>query len=64
MILKAKYADREKYPICYVNTDFIVDVFEHKGNYIAYTFDNERCGYIIEREVWERYIEVQNESRD
>ena len=42
--------------VCFVNIDFVVDIFPVKdpfGNiikYRAYTFDNERGGYLIDKE--------------
>lgn len=33
---------------CLINTDFIVDIFRKKDKWIAYTFDNEREGYILQ----------------
>lgn len=41
---------------CYINTDFILDVFEKDGKYIAYTFDNERGGYAIKKTVFDKFL--------
>ena len=49
---------------CYVNLDFVVDIFPHDNGYIAYTFDNERGGYIISKEDFERDMRgTENERR-
>ena len=41
---------------CYVNIDFVVDVYPYENGYIAYTFDNERGGYIISKEEFDKHI--------
>lgn len=54
-MLKAIYEPTDE--PCFVNMDYVVDVFIEDGQYIAYTFDNERGAYIIEKsdfEEWER----------
>ena len=45
---------------CYVNMDCVIDVM-HKGeNWIAYTFDNDRGGYIITQEDLNKCFENWN----
>ena len=54
-MLKAVYEPTDEQ--CFINMDFVVDVFIKDGKYTAYTFDNERGGYIIKKsdfEEWER----------
>ena len=62
MMLKAIYqGDKRK---CYVNGDFIVDAFPFLGNgeqILAYTYDNDRTGYIIDKEEWDKFIKVEEE---
>ena len=70
MFLKAIYIDTNEE--CYVNTDFVVDIFiESKSfhlidgtanRYIAYTFDNERRGYAISKADFERLLKEERED--
>ena len=59
MIVKAIYkaTDQE----CYVNMDYVIDIFPIETvdgyDYIAYTFDNDRDGYIISEEEFNKYKE-------
>ena len=55
MFIKAIYEPtKEK---CYINTDYIIEVYPKVGRYLAYTFDNEREGYYIEQTDFDRYME-------
>lgn len=46
MIIKAVYEPTNDE--CWINTDYIIDIFrDKKGRLLAYTFDNERGAYII-----------------
>lgn len=45
MFIEAIY--KETWQKCYINMDCVIDVFCEDGEYIAYTFDNDRGGYII-----------------
>lgn len=68
MFIEATYVETGEQ--CYVNTDFIVDIFIKKVHqnflgtnktevvtqYIAYTFDNERRGYAISKEDFEKLL--------
>ena len=58
MIIKASY---DKKP-CFLNTDYILDVFEDDGKYKAYTLDVERDGYEIEPEEFKKWISKTNED--
>ena len=55
MFIKAIHIDtRER---CYINTDFIVDIFKGtNAQYVAYTFDNERGGYAISKSDFEKVL--------
>lgn len=53
MFIKAIYEPtKEK---CYVNTDYIVDLYTKVGRYLAYTFDNERGGYLIDKAEFDSF---------
>lgn len=52
MIIKALY-DNEP---CFLNTDYVVDIFKDGKGYIAYVLDVERKGYHISKEDVERLI--------
>lgn len=68
MFIEATYIETSEQ--CYVNTDFIVDICRrivHQNflgtdttkivtQYIAYTFDNERRGYEISKEDFEKLL--------
>lgn len=41
---------------CYINMDFVVDAFPCEEGVVAYTFDNERGGYVIKMEKFMEYI--------
>lgn len=57
MIIKALYDDKP----CFLNADYIVDIFQENFNsYIAYTLDNEREGYVISAETFERLKTYKN----
>ena len=59
MFCKAKY---ENDP-CYLNMDFVVDIFpnnDYQQSYTAYTFDNERRGYIIKKDEIDKWLEFTN----
>jgi len=59
MIIRALYDNKP----CFVNTDYIVDVFQEDFNsYIAYTLDNEREGYVIGKEDFEKWLKFQNDD--
>ena len=70
MFLKAIYIDTNEE--CYVNTDFIVDIFiksksfhlinETVYKHIAYTFDNELRGYAISKADFERLLKEERED--
>jgi len=52
-MIKAIY--KETGQECWLNMDFVVDAFPCEDGIIAYTFDNERGGYVISKkdfEVW------------
>lgn len=44
MIIPAVYDGKN----CYLNTDYIVDIFCTNGEFIAYTLDTQRNGYVID----------------
>jgi hypothetical protein len=68
MFIEATHIDTREQ--CYVNTDFIVDIFiktvhqnflgtnktEVVTQCIAYTFDNERRGYAISKSDFEKLL--------
>lgn len=68
MFIEATYVETGEQ--CYVNTDFVVDIFVERRHlnylgtdttkivtqYIAYTFDNERRGYAISKEDFEKLL--------
>lgn len=68
MFIEATYVETGKQ--CYINTDFVVDIFMEKihqnylgtnttkvvTQYIAYTFDNERRGYAISEFDFEKLL--------
>jgi len=68
MFIEAIHIDTREQ--CYVNTDFIVDIFKKRvpqnylhnedygtnTQYIAYTFDNERGGYAISKLDFEKVL--------
>lgn len=59
MFCKAKY---ENDP-CYLNMDFVVDIFPNNDiqqSYTAYTYDNERRGYIIKKDEIDKWLEFTN----
>lgn len=45
---------------CFVNMGYVIDVFPHKNGYRAYTFDNERRGYVISKADFEMYMDKMN----
>lgn len=50
--------------LCWVNMDYVVDVFEDKeydNVVIAYTFDNERGGYTMNATHFRYYLEAKDE---
>ena len=56
--IKALYDEKEP---CYINLDFIVDVFPHgRDKWIAYTFDDDRQGYVITDKDFKDAIERDN----
>ena len=58
-MIKAIYKETGK--SCWINTDYIVDVFPYDvGRVIAYTFDNERGGYIMDLYDFEKEINNEN----
>lgn len=59
MIVKAKY-DGEP---CYLNTNYVVDIFPHGNMYIAYVLDVARKGYQISKEVLDEIIKGENDER-
>jgi len=58
MIVKAEY--EETHEPCFVNMDYVIDVFPHKNGYLAYTFDNERRGYVISKSDFENFMDKMN----
>lgn len=46
MIVKAIYMPTGKE--CYLNTDYIVDIFKENGWHIAYVLDDGRGGYFLD----------------
>ena len=59
MIIRALYDDKP----CYLNADYIVDIFQEDFNsYIAYTLDNERQGYVIGKEDFEKWLNYKNDE--
>ena len=60
MIIKAIYKHDQVH--CYLNTDYVVDVFEEQGKYIAYTLDNDRDGYEITEEDFEKWQQFANSA--
>lgn len=54
--IKANCKDTNK--DCYLNLNFIVDVFSYgTDNYIAYTDTRRTCGYIINRKEFDDFLE-------
>lgn len=54
-MIKAIYEETKE--SCYVNMNYVIDVFPYNFNqYRAYTFDNERHAYLIDREDFENYL--------
>jgi len=54
-MIKAIY--KETGQSCWVNMDYIVDVFPYDvGRVIAYTLDNERGGYVMDLFDFEKEI--------
>ena len=62
MFIKAKC--KEDNSICILNTDYVVDIIYSKCQWIAYTFDNERSGYILEATDVERLQEEQEQKHE
>ena len=62
MIVKAIYKPTGEE--CYVNMDYVVDIFpiEGRNDYVAYTFDNDRDGYIISQEELDKYLDGKDEQ--
>lgn len=58
MIVKAKY-DGEP---CYLNTNYVVDIFPNGKYYTAYVLDVERKGYTISKEVLDEIIKAESEE--
>lgn len=58
MFIKAKYEETNQ--PCILNTDYIIDIFYDKCRWVAYTFDNERRGYIIDANVVEKLQEEES----
>lgn len=49
MLIKAIYEPDKRE--CFINTDFIVDIFPYDDkSYIMYSIDNERGGYVISKD--------------
>lgn len=47
---------------CYVNTDYVIEIYPKVGRYLAYTFDNERQGYLIDKAEFDKFLEEQKSS--
>ena len=60
MLIKAVYEDRRR--PCFVNMDYVIDVFPHGDDFIAYTFDNERGGYIIKKRDFDEWMKGENDG--
>lgn len=61
MFIKAVYADTKQ--DCYVNTDYVLDIFKRTdGNYDFFTFDNERGAYIIDENEFNKALNKLNNS--
>lgn len=58
MIIRALYDDKP----CYLNADYIVDIFPQSGLYVAYTLDNEREGYILTEDDFNRLLNYKNDD--
>lgn len=58
MIVKALY-DGES---CYLNTNYVVDIFPNGKNFTAYVLDVERKGYTISKEVLAEIIKAESEE--
>ena len=41
---------------CWVNMDYVIDVFDRANKVRAFTFDNEREGYLIDRADYEKWL--------
>jgi len=49
---------------CYINMDFVVDAFPYsEDEVIAYTFDNDRGGYVIKMEKFMKHIDCVTNMR-
>lgn len=53
--LKATYEPTKEE--CWVNMDYVLDVFHHGKEVQAYTFDNERDAYLIDRTDFNEWLE-------
>lgn len=48
---------------CWLNMDYTVDVFPYsRDEVIAFTFDNERGGYLLAKKAFEELLESEVES--
>ena len=54
-IIKAKYKPTKEE--CWVNMDYVLDVFDKGVTVQAYTFDNERDAYIINRKDFDEWLQ-------
>ena len=53
-MLKAIYEPTKR--SCWVNMDYVIDVFDAANKVRVYTFDNEREGYLIDRTDFEQWV--------
>lgn len=60
MFIKVIYEETNQ--PCILNTDYIIDIFYDKCRWKAYTFDNERRGYIIDSQVVDKLLEDEKEA--
>ena len=56
MIIPAKYGGEN----CFLNTNYIVDVFLKDGHYLAYVLDADRESYEIDKETFANWIAQEN----
>ena len=62
MFIKAMYRDgRGNTRDCYINTNYILDVFEKDDYMLAFVKSKDREGYMIAKAEFERFMEVGNE---
>lgn len=57
-MIKAVYEPTKQ--TCWLNMDYVVDVFEMPNSVKAFTFDNERDGYLIDKADYDKWLSDKN----